>query len=101
MPLSGKALRYLRGLAHGLDPVVHVGKEGVTRGLIGAVDRALLDHELIKVRVLLESPMEPRDAAEVVSIQTSSTMVQVLGRTFLVYRPHPETPKIVLPKKGG
>ncbi len=100
MALSGKAIRYLRAQAHGIDPVVHIGKDGVTRGVLAAVDTALMEHELIKVRVLLEAPLQPRDAADVVSIQAAAAMVQVLGRTFVLYRAHPEKPTIVVPSKG-
>ena len=99
MTMSGKSIRHLRALAHNINPVVQIGKEGVTQGVLTAVDRALTDHELIKVRVLQEAPLESRDAAEVVSIRTTSTMVQVLGRTFVLYRPHPDNPRIVLPRK--
>jgi RNA-binding protein len=100
MQLSGKAIRYLRSLGHDLQPVVQIGKEGATKGLTGAIDRALTDHELIKVRVAQESPIEPRDAGDLLAVNTESSLVQVLGRTLLLYRPHPEKPKIELPVKG-
>ena len=99
MQLTGKATRYLRSLGHNLEPVVSIGKEGATKGVIAAISRALLDHELIKVRLHLESPIEPRDAADFIAINADASLVQVLGRTLLLYRPHPEKPKIVLPVK--
>ena len=49
--LSGKQRRYLRGLGHHLDAVVHVGKDGLSDGLVVATDAALVQHELIKVRL--------------------------------------------------
>ena len=97
MQLSGKAIRYLRSLGHALEPVVHIGKEGATRGVTHAIGKALTDHELIKVRILLESPIGPRDAGDYFAINTGATLVQILGRTLLLYRRHPEEPKIVLP----
>ena len=100
MQLTGKATRYLRSLGHDLEPVVSIGKEGATKGVIGAIARALLDHELIKVRLHLESPIAPRDAADFIAINADAALVQILGRTLLLYRPHPEKPKIVLPVKG-
>lgn len=99
MQLSGKAIRYLRSLGHPLEPVVRIGKEGTSRGVTHAVEQALNDHELIKVRILLEAPIEPRDAGDYLAIHTGATLVQVLGRTVLLYRRHPEEPKIVLPVK--
>lgn len=80
---------------------MQIGKDGVTGGLIHAVDRALTDHELIKVRVLLEAPIGRRDAADLVAIRTGATVAQVLGRTFLLYRPSPDKPRIVLPQKAS
>lgn len=100
MELSGKAARHLRALGHSLDPVVNIGKDGATKGIVAAVDRALTDHELIKVRVLQECPIGRRDAADFLAIQTSSAVAQILGRTILLYRAHPKKPKIVLPAKG-
>ena len=63
MPLTGAAARQLRALAHHLDPVVQVGKEAVTKGVVAQVARALLDHELIKVKIGSESPVDRKIAA--------------------------------------
>ena len=99
-PLSGRALRHLRALGHALDPVVHVGKQGVTASLVKEVSSALLRHELIKVRVQPEAPIDRKQAAELAEA-TGSALAQILGRTFLLYKRHPKKPKIVLPRKGG
>ena len=53
--LSGKALRHLRALGHELDPVIAVGKNGVTESLAKEAAHALEKHELIKVRVMQEA----------------------------------------------
>lgn len=99
MQLTGKATRYLRSLGHNVQPVVQIGKDGATKGVMAAIDRALTDHELIKVKLLQEAPIEPRDAGDLIAVNTDSALVQVLGRTLLLYRRHPEKPKIVLPSK--
>ena len=62
--LSGKQKRFLRAEAHGLEPTVMIGKEGLSDTLLEAVREALLAHELIKVRVLDTAPVERHDAAE-------------------------------------
>ena len=49
-PLKGSDRNYLRGLAHQLKPVVHVGKTGLTPNVLAAIDEALEHHELIKIR---------------------------------------------------
>jgi RNA-binding protein len=96
--LSGKALRHLRALGHDLDPVIAVGKNGVTEALAKEAAQALLKHELIKVRVMQEAPVDRHEAAEDLATRTGSTLAQVLGRTFLLYRRNEKKPKIVLPK---
>jgi RNA-binding protein len=96
--LSGKALRHLRGLGHELDPVVAVGKNGVTEALAKETSQALLKHELIKVRVMQEAPLDRHDAAEELARMTGAALAQVLGRTFLLYKRNDKKPKIVLPK---
>jgi RNA-binding protein len=95
--LNGKQRRYLRAMAHGASPIVHLGKAGVTEALLGAVNQALLDHELIKVRVLEECPVDRKEAAALMSDALKAELVQVLGRSVLLYRKHPEEPTIVLP----
>lgn len=92
--LTGKQRRNLRALGHSLDPIVQVGKGGIDDGLIDAVDRALADHELIKVKLAESAPIERDEAAELLSARTNADVAQVLGRTILLYRPDPEDPRI-------
>lgn len=89
--------RHLRGLGHHLEPVVQVGKDGVTEGLVKATARALPDHALIKVRVGGEAPDDRHATSEALAAQTSALLVQVLGRTALLYKRHPKKPKLELP----
>lgn len=98
MPLTGAAARQLRALAHHLDPIVQVGKDGVTQGLVAQVAKALLDHELVKVKVLSEAPLDRKIAAGQVASQTASDVVQVIGRTVVLYKPHPKKPTLKVPK---
>jgi RNA-binding protein len=98
MPLTGKQLRHLRALGHSLDPVVQLGKQGLTDNVVAAVDSALEQHELVKVRVGTECPDERHDVATALAPRTKSETAQVLGRTVLLYRRHPKEPKIQLPK---
>jgi len=100
MPLSGKQRRYLRSLGHHLEPVVQVGKLGLTEGVTAAVDAALEEHELVKVRLGTECPDERSDVAERLGPAVRGEVAQVLGRTLLIYRRHPKEPKIALPKGG-
>jgi len=97
LTLTGKQRRHLRGLGHGLDPVVHIGKDGLSEAFVAAVDQALTDHELIKVRVLEATGLDRHEAADSLARATSSEVAQVLGNTILLYRAHPEKPDIALP----
>ena len=96
--LTGKQRRHLRALGHHLEPVVQLGKQGLTDAVIAAVDEALERHELVKVRVGTECPDDRNDVAERLGPAVKGEVAQVLGRTILVYRRHPKEPKIQLPK---
>ncbi len=98
MTLTGKQASYLRGLGHHLDPVVHLGKEGLTDGLRAALDQALTDHELVKVKLNPEASEDRHEAAETLAKELKGEVAQVLGRTFLIYRQHPQKPTIKFPK---
>jgi RNA-binding protein len=95
--LSGKQRRHLRALAHDLRPIVQVGKGGIDDGVVAAVDQALVDHELIKVKVGENAGMDRQDVADDLAAKTKSEVAQVLGNIVLLYRAHPEEPTIVLP----
>lgn len=97
-PLNGKQRRYLRSLGHHLEPVVLVGKAGLSDSVIAAVDEALAQHELVKVRLGTECPDDRHELAERLGPAVHGEVAGVVGRTILVYRRHPEQPKIQLPK---
>jgi RNA-binding protein len=96
--LSGKAARYLRGLGHHLDPVIQIGKDGITDGLVAATRAALLAHELVKVKVLAEAPVDRKLAGQELADRAGAALAQTLGRTLLLYKRHPHKPKIALPR---
>jgi len=91
--LTGKQRRKLRALGHHLEPVVIVGQNGVTPGVIQATDQALFDHELIKVK-LPEGREDRDDHAKLLSEETGSEVAQILGRTLLLFRRREENSKI-------
>ena len=95
--LTGKQRRHLRGLGHGLKPIVQIGKHGIDDGLVAAVDQALADHELVKVKVGEAAKLDRHEAAQAIAAKTHSEVAQVLGNTLLLYRAHPDDPTIVLP----
>lgn len=94
--LNGKQVRYLRGLGHHLQPVVMIGREGLSEAVIASVEIALVDHELIKVKLQDGCPVDRHEAARQLAAATVSQIAQVLGKTILLYRPGEER-KIELP----
>jgi RNA-binding protein len=96
--LTGKQRRHLRALGHHLSPVLQIGHEGLTDSLVAQAKAQLDAHELIKVKVGESSPLPRHDAASQLASATHSELAQVLGRTFLLYRPRAEDPAILLPK---
>ena len=95
--LSGKQKRHLRALGHHLKPVVQMGQKGATEALIGKVRSELYAHELIKVKVSGDCLESPKEAGELLSKSCDASLVQVIGRTVLLYRAHPDEPAITLP----
>src|SRR5512141_3176567 len=90
---SSKLRKALRAAGHPLSPVVQVGKEGVTAGLPEQLDAQLLAHELVKVKIGTESPEDRFEAAGRLGDAAGAQVAQILGRTVLVYRKHPERPR--------
>ncbi len=85
--------RRLRGHGHALDPVVQIGKQGVTASVVAQVNRALLDHELIKIKLGSECPATRFEVAESLGEQPGVKVAQILGRTVLLYKRDPKDPR--------
>lgn len=86
MELTSKQRAQLRGLANGLDTIVHIGKEGLGDNLVKQADEALEARELIKCRVLETAMLTPREACQELAKRTRSEPVQVIGTKFVLYR---------------
>ncbi|HEY3804948.1 MAG TPA: ribosome assembly RNA-binding protein YhbY [Kofleriaceae bacterium] len=95
--LTGKQRRHLRALAHALHPIVQVGKDGLDEGLVAAVDRALADHELVKVKVGENAAATKDEVADELAGKTRSEVAQVIGNIVVLYRADPDEPVIALP----
>jgi RNA-binding protein len=97
LELSEKQRRHLRGLAHPLRPVIRLGGAGLTDAVAKETQRALHDHELIKVK----APGGDREARDAVfsdlAQRTGSALVHRIGNVAVLYRPRPDLPRILLP----
>jgi RNA-binding protein len=90
---STKLRKALRAAGHHLAAIVQVGKEGLTEPVLRQLDEALRAHELVKVKVGTESPADRFEVAGRLAADSDAHVAQVLGRTVLVYRKHPERPR--------
>ena len=94
--LSGKQKRYLRGLASCEKSIFQIGKDALSDNLLEQVDHALEARELVKISVLKNSPADIEETAFDLARLTHSELVQVIGRTIVLYRTGRD-PKILLP----
>jgi RNA-binding protein len=98
MHLSEKQLRFLRGRAHPLKPIIQVGQKALNPGVIAETRRALNDHELIKLRIQA-ADRKARNAllAELVAA-TDSVLVTRIGHVAVLFKPNAELSRIPLPE---
>ena len=95
--LTSKQRSDLIGLSNQLDPVIQIGKNGVSPEAVISAEEAFNTRELVKGAVMKMAPETPREAAETLAGRTRSQVVMVIGRKFVLYKPFKENPKIVLP----
>ena len=86
MELTSKQRAQLRGLANTIDTIIHIGKDGIGENLVKQTDDALEARELIKGRVLENSMLTAREAAEELKVAARCEVVQVIGSKFVLYR---------------
>jgi len=97
MALSEKQKKHLRRLAHPLSPLVMLGHAGLTDGVVNELERALTDHELVKVAARV-GERAARDAAlAALAVRTMSEIVQRVGHVGVFYRPRKLLPRILIP----
>lgn len=98
--LNSKQRAQLRGLANTLPDTLHIGKDGVTDGVIRQLEELLESHELVKGKVLESAMATPREVSEALCEETKAEQVQCIGTKFVLYRQarEPDKRKIVLVK---
>jgi RNA-binding protein len=91
--LTAKKRAQLKSLAHALKPVHQVGKDGVTDRAVSAVAEAFNTREILKVKVLDSAPEDAHSTGEALAEGIEGAhVVQIIGRTVVLYRPEPEDP---------
>jgi RNA-binding protein len=97
MPLSEKQKKHLRRLAHPLHPLVMLGNAGLTEAVVGELDRALTDHELVKVSARVGERTARDSALEELARRTQASMVQRIGHVGVFYRRGKGLAKVLIP----
>ncbi len=95
--LTSKQRSYLRGLGNTMEPIVQVGKAGVTESLIVQVVETLEARELIKMKVLNNCMASVREVADQIAAEAGADVVQTIGSKILIYKESEEKPTIELP----
>ncbi len=97
--LTGKQNRFLRSKAHSLKPIVIIGTDRLTPGVLEHIDQALEQHELMKVRVTDAERGEAAAIAQQITEATGAHVAQRVGHTLVLYRQRKEgKPTLRLPK---
>ncbi len=101
MPLDQTRKKQLRAIGHQLKPVVMISERGLSEGVSLELERALEDHELIKVKLGLADPTERRELAAILCEQHRAELVQAVGKMILLYRaaqkPNPRLSNLLRP----
>lgn len=98
MKLSNKQKQHLKGLAHSLKPVVLLGQNGLTEGVLAEIENALSFHELIKVKIAGDDREVKQLIIDAIVRETAALNVTKIGHIVVLYRPS-EDKKIELPRK--
>jgi RNA-binding protein len=96
--MNGKQRTYLKKLAHDLQPLFQIGKNGITENFIEQINQALDARELIKCKVLNNSLLDAKETANELARVTNAEFVQAIGNKFTLYRESKDNKKIVLPR---
>ena len=91
--LNNGQKKALRGMGHHLEAVVYVGKEGFSPALLKSTENALKAHELIKIKLGQNCPVERNEAGGELARLTGAVLVQLIGRMLLLYRQNPDLPE--------
>ncbi len=97
MALTEKQKKHLRRLAHPMNPIVMLGNAGLTDAVIAELDRALTDHELVKVSARVGERAARNAALDTLAGRTTSELVQRVGNVGVFYRRRADLAKILLP----
>lgn len=86
MPINQQQKKHFKAIGHHLKPVVIIAKNGLSDGVISELERALNDHELIKIKLEVATPEDRKQLTQEITQTVSCEIVQNIGKTVLIYR---------------
>lgn len=93
LSLTAQQKQFLKGAAHALSPLVQIGKDGLSSGVMESIKNELLHHELIKVKIGNNSGLEKKEASAEIAKKSGAAMVQLIGKTIVLYKKNPKRAK--------
>lgn len=95
--LSTNQIKFLRGIAHGLNPVITIGINGVTESLMEELESSLAHHEILKIKLAAAEREDRKRIIDYVIEQTQAQLIQSVGKVFVIFRQNKDS-EIQLPK---
>ncbi len=84
--LDNTTKKHFRSIGHSLKPIVTIAGNGLSEGVMTELERALEDHELLKVKLMIEDRDDRKALTESLCQQTGATLVQTIGKIALIHR---------------
>ncbi len=95
--LTNNQKKYLRGIAHGLNPMIMIGANGVTESLMAELESTLAHHEILKIKIASADRDERKEIIEHIVTESGALLVQTIGKICVIYRQNDET-ELPLPR---
>ena len=97
--LTNNQKKYLRTLAHDLNPVVMIGQHGLSEAVLSELDSTMKKHELLKIKIRVDNRNKKKEMVDKIIKLSEAFLVQIIGSVLIIYRPFEENPIIILPRK--
>lgn len=95
--LTNTQKKFLKGIAHGLNPIIMIGANGVTESLMTELETSLAHHELLKIKMAVNDRDDRKQILEHILQETGAELVQTIGKTLVIFRQNEDT-ELPLPK---
>lgn len=94
MKLTSKQRAFLKKQAHDLDPMVRIGKDGLSENLIQSLLDVIEKRELVKVKILQNSEVEKKEVAQELALKSGCELVAIIGKTLIFFKENEEKPVV-------